>query len=452
MQEKYSNFDREIRSLLQNAEEEVPSGVWDAVSAGLDKAESSSRAAARKLRQRFFIGISAAAAVALGIFAAGVSDNSNKHISHDRYNLAANIVSSAEESERSSGGTVYEENPSQDILSIDKQIEGMKGLTAGNFDRRTGTAAEAVPAGALSATTVPPAEAVSKASEALTKAEAATQEETATITEAAPQEEAATATEENAVSQRTEEKTVPEKKAMPEDFSGDAGMLDRLAADEKNSKSRTGKTSFSMSGNFGGNFSGETYAQDFHKSPGMSATQNIGIHELSDDSVYGVPVTVGIGVKFALSNRWSVGTGIEYSLLTRTFRGIYTDKSLSSVSSDIRNSQHYIGIPLNLYYNILNGRRFRLYAHAGGSVEKNIGDRYRIREVPGLTYDDNIKGLQWSAGGGFGAEYMIIPEFGVFFDPGIRYYFDNGQSASILTQEPWMINLEIGLRFRLGKR
>ena len=443
MQEKYSNFDREIRSLLQNAEEEVPSGVWDAVSAGLDKAESSSRAAARKLRQRFSIGISAAAAVALGIFVAGVSDNSNKHISHDRYSRSANIVSSAEESERSSGGTVYKETPSQNILSIDEQIEGMKGLTAGNFDRRTGTAAEAVPAGALSATTVPDAKSMLQVSEAATIAEAAPQEETATIAEVAPQEETATATEENAV---------PEEKAVPEDFSGDAGMLDRLAADEKNSKSRTGKTSFSMSGNFGGNFSGETYAQDFHKSPGMSATHNIGIRELSDDSVYGVPVTVGIGVKFALSNRWSVGTGIEYSLLTRTFRGIYTDKSLSSVSSDIRNSQHYIGIPLNLYYNILNGRRFRLYAHAGGAVEKNIGDRYRIREVPGLTYDDNIKGLQWSAGGGFGAEYMIIPEFGVFFDPGIRYYFDNGQSASILTQEPWMINLEIGLRFRLGKR
>ena len=183
------------------------------------------------------------------------------------------------------------------------------------------------------------------------------------------------------------------------------------------------------------------------------APEKTGIEETSTKSTYGIPVSAGVGVKIGLSPRWAVGIGANYTMLTRTFYGKYTlvnpDGTIaSSTSSDIRNTQHYVGIPVNVYYSIISQDRVSLYAYGGGSAEKCISDDYNVLSTA-ISHREKVNGLQFSANAGIGVEFAIGKNLGVYIDPSLRYYFNNGQPKSIRTVQPLMFGFEMGLRVNL---
>ena len=159
------------------------------------------------------------------------------------------------------------------------------------------------------------------------------------------------------------------------------------------------------------------------------------------------------GVKIDFAPRWSVGIGLNYSLLSRRFYGTYTKVGengsiLKDVSSDIRATQHYIGIPVNVYYDIVNSDKLSFYTYAGGTAEKCVADKYQVLNTD-ITHSEKVKGVQLSANIGMGAEFMVGKHLGIYIDPSIRYYFDNDQPKSIRTAQPLMFGFEMGLRARL---
>lgn len=176
----------------------------------------------------------------------------------------------------------------------------------------------------------------------------------------------------------------------------------------------------------------------------------------SSESSFGIPLSFGIGAKVDFTPRWSISAGINYTLLTRTFAGNYyqvTDNQeyKGTFFSDIHNGQSYIGIPVNVYYNILKGDFIDFYVYAGGTAEKCILDRYNMKaEGISITHRETVKGLQFSANVGMGMEFVIANQFGIYIDPSLRYYFSNGnQPRSIRTMQPLMFGLEMGFRIRL---
>ena len=178
-----------------------------------------------------------------------------------------------------------------------------------------------------------------------------------------------------------------------------------------------------------------------------------GIEETSTRGSYGIPVSFGAGVKVDISDRWSIGTGLNYTLLSRQFYGKYTQINANggidnSLSSDIRNVQQYIGIPVNAFYDMISNERISLYAYAGGSVEKCVSDRYSILGTS-IVHKEKADGVQLSANAGIGVEFMLGKHIGMYIDPSIRYYFDNGQPKSIRTTQPLMMGFEMGFRARL---
>ena len=62
---------------------------------------------------------------------------------------------------------------------------------------------------------------------------------------------------------------------------------------------------------------------------------------------------------------------------------------------------------------------------------------------------EGVNGIQLSAAGGLGLEFLIGKHFGLYLDPSARYYFDCGQPSSIRTKHPFMLNYEVGVRFNL---
>ena len=190
------------------------------------------------------------------------------------------------------------------------------------------------------------------------------------------------------------------------------------------------------------------------RTPASGVKSRTGIEEKGSSS-YAIPLAFGAGVRFNFSDRWSIGTGLNWSLLSRTFNGTYTEVNSSgdivrSINSEIVHDVHYIGIPLNTYFNILNSKNLRFYVWAGGTAERAVSNRYRIKCDSGdIFYKEGVNGIQLSAAGGLGLEFLIGKHFGLYLDPSARYYFDCGQPSSIRTKHPFMLNYEVGVRFNL---
>ena len=138
--------------------------------------------------------------------------------------------------------------------------------------------------------------------------------------------------------------------------------------------------------------------------------------------------------------------------MSRKFFGDYTKvesgKIVESVKSDIRNTQHYVGIPVNAYYNIVENKFVNFYAYAGGAVEKCVSDEYRVLSKD-IQHKESVKGAQVSANLGIGVEFMLGNHLGIYVDPSARYYFNCNQPKSIRTAQPLMLGFEMGLRVRL---
>ena len=224
--------------------------------------------------------------------------------------------------------------------------------------------------------------------------------------------------------------------------------------EDEETQSRRVKTAFTVSGITGASSSQNSSGTGINRAPAVIlAPTKTSIREKENQPKYGLPVSVGAGVKFEFTPKWSLGVGLNYTNLSRTFSGTYTHVNEAGaidniVNSDIRNSQHYLGIPVNAYYNIVDSKHVNFYTYAGGTVEKCLSDKYNVLSDK-IIHKEPAKGVQLSANLGLGAEFMIGEHAGLYIDPSVRYYFDCDQPKSIRTAQPLMFGVELGFRFRL---
>lgn len=162
------------------------------------------------------------------------------------------------------------------------------------------------------------------------------------------------------------------------------------------------------------------------------------------DTKYMPPVSVGFQVVLPVDKRVSFGTGINYTLLYS-----YTDVQNRNGSERQEQTVHYIGVPFNLYVNILESKGFRLYANTGVMLEKGLALRYKvIGDIP-ENNTQSVSGIQWSVGAGIGGEYMVHKKLGLYADPSVSYFFPGGQPITVRSIQPLQFKFEVGLRFHL---
>ena len=165
---------------------------------------------------------------------------------------------------------------------------------------------------------------------------------------------------------------------------------------------------------------------------------------------YMMPVTLGVQVFFPITQRFSVGTGVNYSFLSTK----YSQYSINSgVTEHRRVTLHYAGVPINFQYKIFYGDLLKFYALAGTTIEKGL-TAVNKNVVDGSVRDegDKIKGVQLSVNAGLGLEFALSNSMGLYFDPTVTYYFDNKknpQPLSIREVQPLLFRFEAGMRFRL---
>lgn len=407
MQDIWEQNDLELRSMLESAEVKAPSRVWRAVSSRLDAAAVSSRSAAA-----WWWGLSmAAAALAVALVlpfvnrSAGDGSDAVQLIQSQQAPLAE-VLAPAAEDEAISVEPVSENQ----IQPIERTIR-----------------AERVNAEQLTAESAP-----------------VTQDDAPVMaSEPAGMQPDATVENSNAVS------------ASPEraDLGMTTGTQDYWAAVEREENAPRGRSrrpSFYADGLVATNDS--EFAANHGKSlmsPSYGKPQVVdGLTETSA-STYGIPFSVGVGARLYLMDRLSVSLGLSYSLLTRSFTGDYAEGG-SVVKGDVMHQMQYVGIPLNLFYDIISAdtNPVRFYAYAGASVEQAVSNTYQIRSAQ-KTISQSVDKLNYSLGAGLGVEFRITDHLGLYVDPGVRYYFYNGQPKSLRTEKPFMVSFDAGLRFNL---
>ncbi len=497
LKKEEDKLDLMVRSVMENAEEPVPEHLWDAISGRLDAVEALSKKVPvfPVWLGRAAVGMAAAAAIALGVFLfvtgrhSGVQDES---------------IAVVTPSESGTHGVASEDSDSPHITLSpgESQIHGISGSgeSASDVSRNaiaavTPSAPGSSPAGSSAAPSSVENSSGAASSEASSSGKNSSGASSSGIVSsggassdeglsslhgedgkddgtvrqredesgsAGRDEGTSLGSEEDVRSAGSDEGAVREREdgaeSGTEEISGEggSGWSDAFSDEASGSGQRKVHTAITMSGNAMGNAGSTTAsASGIHRQMSSSIVQQTttGITRNSDSS-YGIPTSFGIGVKIIFTPRWSLGVGVNYSLLTSTFAGTYTSYSTESESyssvnySKIRNNISYIGIQVNAYFSIVKSHIVDFYAYAGGTAEKLIGNRY-VLEDDGL-FKGSTKGFQFSADVGIGVEFIIVDMVGIYIDPSLRYYFPNdSQPKSIRTQEPLNFGFEIGLRIRL---
>lgn len=167
---------------------------------------------------------------------------------------------------------------------------------------------------------------------------------------------------------------------------------------------------------------------------------------------YRLPITIGLSGSYNFTKRWGFTSGITYTRLS-SFYAYKSDDYCYKSEQILQN----IGIACNVNYNLWYYKRFSLYAAAGGLVEKNISGKLYIEEsidnklVTNINDSFIIKQLQWAVSASAGLKYKLTERIGLYFEPGVTYYFDNSADTDTYYMDnPLNFCLKIGLSFSLS--
>lgn len=166
-----------------------------------------------------------------------------------------------------------------------------------------------------------------------------------------------------------------------------------------------------------------------------------------------LPIRIGLSVAYALTDRLSISSGLTYTRLASDI------KDASRESKYIGEQRlHYVGIPVNVSYKVASFRWLGLYGTAGVLAEKCVSGTTDEGYVENNTMkytntqDISSKPLQMSVNAGVGIQFDFIDNVGIYAEPGLSYYFDDGSALqTIYKEKPLNFNLNVGVRFKLSK-
>lgn len=163
------------------------------------------------------------------------------------------------------------------------------------------------------------------------------------------------------------------------------------------------------------------------------------------------PVTFGISVYKNLGKRWSIGTGINY---TRLSAELTTGSQSDFISSE--QNIHYVGIPVQVNYNIIQKGAFTGYVTGGGAVEKAVSGDIKTKYIVDGTVKQETKEeisekpVQVSVNSAVGLQLKVVKYIGIYAEPGVGYHFnDNSSLKTIYKEKPVNFNIKFGVRIVL---
>ena len=189
------------------------------------------------------------------------------------------------------------------------------------------------------------------------------------------------------------------------------------------------------------------YANENTMLPMMSIIRFNANESCNTETKHSQPIRTGLTVRYNIDRRWSIESGVTYTML---------HSQLQSGSQNYyyltNQTLHYIGIPVKINFNIWGNRWFLFYVSGGMMIEKCVDGELTTDYVMNnrATSDSapiSTKPLQWSLNAAAGAQFNILPQLGLYIEPGGSFYFDDGTTIeNIYKEKPLNFSLELGLR------
>lgn len=174
--------------------------------------------------------------------------------------------------------------------------------------------------------------------------------------------------------------------------------------------------------------------------------------EVTTEYSHKMPVKIGASIRYDFNKFLGIESGLTYSFLSSDLK-TGEEGAVSSWSKGVQ-SMHYLGVPLNLSFNIFSSRYFNAYVTAGGLMEKCVRGSLKTDEYLDGKYHGSSsttlkqKGLQWSVNGAAGIQVNILPQLGLYMEPGVSHHFNNNSKVrTIYSDKPTDFSLSFGLRY-----
>lgn len=161
-----------------------------------------------------------------------------------------------------------------------------------------------------------------------------------------------------------------------------------------------------------------------------------------------LPVTFGLSLYYNLGKRWGIGTGLNY---TKLVSELHSGSDENYIKGD--QTIHYVGIPVQVNYNVIQKGKFTGYVTGGALIEKpvsgSITTTYVVNdEVKESSKESlNKKPVQFSVNTAVGVQLKVIDRLGIYAEPGIGYHFKDEKAPNTFYKEkPLHFNVKFGIR------
>lgn len=180
--------------------------------------------------------------------------------------------------------------------------------------------------------------------------------------------------------------------------------------------------------------------QKDEKSKARNAINDFYPHGDSDWNHH-IPIRLGLSVQYQLNDHLALTSGISYTYLYSEWGKAFLK------GGGYEQMLHYIGVPLGVAWKLWSSKHFHFYLSGTVLLEKCISFKYRWQESQTVN---SVRPWQFSIRTAVGAEYAFTPQFGIYFEPSLGYYFNDGSSLRHYYKErPFAPSLDFGLRLHL---
>ena len=172
--------------------------------------------------------------------------------------------------------------------------------------------------------------------------------------------------------------------------------------------------------------------------PGIQVTDDINnTNALETPHSHRMPFVVGLSVKFPVTEKIGLTTGLEYSLYSSSFWYPTGEKT---------QLVHYLGIPVRLDWTFVSSRRVDAYLGAGIKGDLCVG----------ATLDGHSIGKDGPAFrllGAGGIQFNATRNLGLFVEPEVSWTLPSNRRmlSTYSSEHPWMFTVATGVRINLGQ-
>lgn len=174
---------------------------------------------------------------------------------------------------------------------------------------------------------------------------------------------------------------------------------------------------------------------DMIGSPGENQTSPP-VDKRTWDDTHHMPLRIGLSLRLPFSERWSLTTGLDYTL--------YSSKIEYTISGKRRQSVHYLGVPVRMDYTLAHNRWLDIYLGTGASVDFCVDAHQEGSQVA-------KDGVGFSMVGVGGFQFNFTRHLGLYLEPTLSWNVPSDRRVldTYKSEHPLMLSVSTGIRITL---